>query len=41
MGRAGYTMKLPQWEEEGRQLAAAAIPNPYDAYHDSVQQRSN
>jgi hypothetical protein len=25
-------MKLEQWEEEDRQLAAAGIPNPYDAY---------
>jgi hypothetical protein len=34
MGPAGYTVKLPQWEEENRQLAAAWIPNPYDAYPD-------
>jgi hypothetical protein len=34
MGPAGYTVKLPQWEEENRQLAAAGIPNPYDAYPD-------
>jgi hypothetical protein len=32
MGPAGYTMKLEQWEEEDRQLGAAGIPNPYDAY---------
>jgi hypothetical protein len=32
MGPAGYTVKLEQWEEEDRQLAAAGIPNPYDAY---------
>jgi hypothetical protein len=25
-------VKLEQWEEEDRQLAAAGIPNPYDAY---------
>jgi hypothetical protein len=25
-------VKLKQWEEEDRQLAAAGIPNPYDAY---------
>jgi hypothetical protein len=31
---AGYTVKLEQWEEEDRQLAAAGIPNPYDAYPD-------
>jgi hypothetical protein len=31
---AGYTMKLEQWEEENKQLAAAGIPNPYDAYPD-------
>jgi hypothetical protein len=30
MGPAGYTVKLEQWEEEHRQLAAAGIPNPYD-----------
>jgi hypothetical protein len=34
MGRAGYTVKLEQWEEEDRQLAVASIPNPYDAYPD-------
>jgi hypothetical protein len=34
MGPAGYTVKLEQWEEEVRQLAAAGIPNPYDAYPD-------
>jgi hypothetical protein len=34
MGLAGYTVKLEQWEEEDRQLAAAGIPNPYDAYPD-------
>jgi hypothetical protein len=34
MGPAGYTVKLEQWEEEDRQLAAAGIPNPYDAYPD-------
>jgi hypothetical protein len=38
MGPAGYTVKLEQWEEEDRQLAAAGIPNPYDAYPDD---RSN
>jgi hypothetical protein len=32
MGPVGYTTKLEQWEEEYRQLAAASIPNPYDAY---------
>jgi hypothetical protein len=32
MGPTGYTVKLEQWEEEDRQLAAAGIPNPYDAY---------
>jgi hypothetical protein len=32
MGPVGYTVKLEQWEEEDRQLAAASIPNPYDAY---------
>jgi hypothetical protein len=31
---AGYTMKLEQWVEEDRQLGAAGIPNPYDAYPD-------
>jgi hypothetical protein len=35
MGPAGYTMKLEQREEEDRQLAAAGIPNPYDAYPDA------
>jgi hypothetical protein len=34
MGLAGYTVKIEQWEEEDRQLAAACIPNPYDAYPD-------
>jgi hypothetical protein len=34
MGLAGYTVKLEQWEEEDRQLAAARIPNPYNAYPD-------
>jgi hypothetical protein len=34
MGPAGYTVKLEQWKEEDRQLAAAGIPNPYDAYPD-------
>jgi hypothetical protein len=34
MGLAGYSVKLEQWEEEDRQLAAAGIPNPYDAYPD-------
>jgi hypothetical protein len=34
MGPAGYTVKLEQWEEEERQLAAAGIPNPYEAYRD-------
>jgi hypothetical protein len=34
MGPVGYTVKLEQWEEEDRQLAAASIPNPYDAYPD-------
>jgi hypothetical protein len=34
MGPAGYTVKPEQWEEEERQLAAAGIPNPYDAYPD-------
>jgi hypothetical protein len=32
MGPTGYTMKLEQWKEEDRQLAAAGMPNPYDAY---------
>jgi hypothetical protein len=35
MGSAGYTVKLEQWEEEDRRLAAAGIPNPYDAYPDN------
>jgi hypothetical protein len=35
IGPAGYTVKLEQWEEENRQLAAAGIPNPYDAYPDN------
>jgi hypothetical protein len=34
MGPTGYTVKLEQWEEEDRQLAAAGIPNPYDTYPD-------
>jgi hypothetical protein len=34
MGPTGYTLKLEQWEEEERQLAAAGIPNPYDGYPD-------
>jgi hypothetical protein len=34
MGPASYVVKLEQWEEEDRQLAAASIPNPYDAYPD-------
>jgi hypothetical protein len=34
MGPVGYTVKLEQWEEEDKQLAAAGIPNPYDAYPD-------
>jgi hypothetical protein len=34
MGPVGYTVKLEQWEEEDRQLVAAGIPNPYDAYPD-------
>jgi hypothetical protein len=34
MGPASYTVKLELWEEEDRQLAAAGIPNPYDAYPD-------
>jgi hypothetical protein len=34
MGPASYTGKLEQWEEEDRQLVAASIPNPYDAYPD-------
>jgi hypothetical protein len=31
---ASYTVKLEQWEAEDRQLAAAGIPNLYDAYLD-------
>jgi hypothetical protein len=27
-------MKLEQWEEADRQLAATGIPNPYNAYPD-------
>jgi hypothetical protein len=38
MGPADYTVKLEQWEEEDRKLAAAGITNPYDAYPDD---RSN
>jgi hypothetical protein len=34
MDPASYIVKLEQWEEEDRQLAAAGIPNPYDAYPD-------
>jgi hypothetical protein len=34
MGPAGYAVKLEQWDEEDRQLAAASIPNSYDAYPD-------
>jgi hypothetical protein len=34
MGPASYTVKLEQWEEEDKHLAAAGIPNPYDAYPD-------
>jgi hypothetical protein len=34
LGPAGYIVKLEQWEEEDRQLAAASIPNPYDTYPD-------
>jgi hypothetical protein len=34
MGRAGYTVKLEQLEEEDRQLVTAGIPNPYEAYPD-------
>jgi hypothetical protein len=34
MGLTGYIMKLEQWVEEDRQLAAVGIPNPYDAYPD-------
>jgi hypothetical protein len=45
MSLAGYTVKLEQWEEEDGQLAAARIPNPYDAYPDDrsknwLQERS-
>jgi hypothetical protein len=31
-GSSWLYVKLEQWEEEDRQLAAAGIPNPYDAY---------
>jgi hypothetical protein len=34
MGPASYTVKLEQWQEDDKQLAAAGIPNPYDAYPD-------
>jgi hypothetical protein len=34
MGPPSYTVKLEQLEEEDRQLGAAGIPNPYDAYPD-------
>jgi hypothetical protein len=34
MGPIGYTMKLEQWAEEDKQLDAAGIPNPCDAYPD-------
>jgi hypothetical protein len=34
MDAASYTVKLEQWEKEDRQLAAGAIPNPYDTYPD-------
>jgi hypothetical protein len=34
MGPTCYIVKLEQWEEEDRQLAAAGIPYPYDAYPD-------
>jgi DNA-directed RNA polymerase subunit N (RpoN/RPB10) len=34
MSPVGYTVKLEQWDEEDKQLAATAIPNPYDAYPD-------
>jgi hypothetical protein len=27
-------VKLEQWDEEDKQLAAAGVPNPYDAYPD-------
>jgi hypothetical protein len=39
MGPASYTVKLEQWEEEDRQLAAVGIPNPYDAYPDDRSKR--
>jgi hypothetical protein len=29
MGPDGYTVKLKQWEEEDRQLAAPGIPNVF------------
>jgi hypothetical protein len=32
MGPASYAVKLEQWEEEDRQLAAAGIRNPYETY---------
>jgi hypothetical protein len=31
-------VKLEQWEEDDRQLAAAGIPNPYDAYPDDYSE---
>jgi hypothetical protein len=34
MGLAGYIVKLPQWEEDDKQLATVGIPNPYDVYPD-------
>jgi hypothetical protein len=34
IGPSSYTVKLEQWEKDDRQLAAAGIPNPYDAYPD-------
>jgi hypothetical protein len=34
MRPAGYTMTLEQWDEVDKQLVAAGIPNPYDAYPD-------
>jgi hypothetical protein len=40
MGPAGYTVKLEQWEEEDRQLAAAGISNPYNAYPDDRSKNS-
>jgi hypothetical protein len=40
MGPSVYTLKLPQWEEDGRQLTAAGIPNPYDAYPDNRSKNS-